>query len=200
MKKTGISLDALEPFFDKVGKLTQVQRILIFAASFVIVIGAFVYFSFLPKFTKISELEKELEQLKQQLVAAKQKASELDKYRKEFAQAEKDFEKVKNSLPEEEDIPELLETISRSGQESGLEFLLFEPKGESKKEFYAVIPVSVKVEGKYQDLEVFFDKVSRLPRIVTMARVKIQPKAQSGDVVTTCLAVTYRFIETEGKQ
>jgi len=170
MKKIGISLEALEPFFDKVGKLTQVQRILICCAAFLIVIGGFVYLSFLPKFKQIDTLEKEFEELSQQLVAAKQKASELDKYRKEFAEAEIDFEKVKKSLPEERDIPKLLATVSSSGQEAGLDFLLFEPKKEKKKEFYASIPVAIEVEGTYQNLETFFDKVSGCPESSILKR------------------------------
>ena len=200
MKNIGISLEALEPLFDKVGKLTQVQRILICCAAFLIVIGGFLYLSILPKFKKIGELEKEYTELSQQLAAAKQKASELDKYRKELAEAEKEFEKVKQSLPEERDIPKLLETVSSSGQEAGLEFLLFEPKKEKPKEFYATIPVAIEVEGKYQNLETFFDKVSRLPRIVNIENIRIRPRKQSDDIRTTCYAVTYRFIETKEQE
>ncbi|MBC8392981.1 MAG: type 4a pilus biogenesis protein PilO [Deltaproteobacteria bacterium] len=200
MKKIGISLEALEPFFDKVGKLTQVQRILICCAAFLIVIGGFVYLSFLPKFKQIDTLEKEFEELSQQLVAAKQKASELDKYRKEFAEAEIDFEKVKKSLPEERDIPKLLATVSSSGQEAGMDFLLFEPKKEQKKEFYASIPVAIEVEGTYQNLETFFDKVSRLPRIVNIEKIRIKPRKGSDEIRTTCRAITYRFIETKAQE
>ena len=200
MKKIDISLEALEPFFDKVGKLTQVQRILICCAAFLIVIGGFGYLSFLPKFEKIGELEKEYKELSQQLVAAKQKASELDKYRKELAEAEKDFEKVKKFLPEERDIPKLLATVSSSGQEAGLDFLLFEPKKEKKKEFYASIPVAIEVQGTYQNLETFFDKVSRLPRIVNIEKIKIKPRKGSDEIRTTCRAVTYRFIETKEQE
>lgn len=200
MKKIGISLEALEPFFDKVGKLTQVQRILICCTAFLIVIGGFVYLSFLPKFKIIGELEKEYKELSQQLVAAKQKASELDKYRKEFAEAEIDFEKVKKSLPEERDIPKLLATVSSSGQEAGMDFLLFEPKKEQKKEFYASIPVAIEVEGTYQNLETFFDKVSMLPRIVNIENITIKPRKESDEIRTTCNAVTYRFIETKEQE
>ena len=143
-------------------------------------------------------MKSELEQLEQQLVAAKAKASQLDKYRKEFAAKEDQFKIVKKSLPEEKDIPQLLESVSLSGQESGLEFLLFEPKPENKKEFYSAIPVDIRIAGPYQNVEDFFDRVSRLSRIVNVTNIRMKPK-KDGNLDTQCTAVTYRFIETKGK-
>ena len=199
MKKPNISLEALEPFFDKIGKLSQVQRILIFCITLLILIGSFVYFAYLPKFKKISQLETEYKQVKQQLVLAKQKASQLERYRKEYAQAEAKFKIVRKSLPEKKEIPDLLASVSRSGQEAGLEFLLFQPQAEVMKEFYSEIPVDIQVEGGYQEFETFFDYVSRLPRIVNIHNVKITPK-KGGELITACRAVTYRFVEPKGQK
>jgi type IV pilus assembly protein PilO len=196
MKKPTISLEALEPFFDKIGKLSQVQRILIFCATFLILIGSFVYFAYLPKFKKINELQTEYKQVKQQLVLAKQKASQLERYRKEYAQAENKFKIVRKSLPEKKEIPDLLASVSRSGQEAGLDFLLFQPQAEVMKEFYSVIPVNIQVEGTYQEFETFFDNVSKLPRIVNIDNIKITPK-KDGALITSCRAVTYRFVEPQ---
>ena len=136
MKKPAISLEALEPFFEKIEKLTQVQRILIYVGTFLVIIGAFVYLMIMPKFQKIDELSGQLDTLEQKVVAARTKANKLDQYRKDLAAAKDTFKVVKKSLPEEKDIPKLLESVSLSGQEAGLEFLLFEPKGENRKEFY----------------------------------------------------------------
>ena len=199
MKKPTISLEALEPFFDKIGKLSQVQRIIIFCATLLILIGAFVYFAYLPKFKKVSELQTEYKQVKQQLVLAKQKASQLEKYRKEYAKAENKFKIVRKSLPEKKEIPDLLASVSRSGQEAGLDFLLFQPQAEVMKEFYSVIPVNIQVEGTYQEFETFFDSVSRLPRIVNINNIKIAPK-KDGGLITSCKAVTYRFVEPQGQK
>lgn len=200
MKKPGISLDALEPFFEKIGKLSQIQRILICIVTFVILIGAFVYFSFLPKLQQKKELTTELEQLDQQLLAAKRQAAKLEKYRNELAKADEQFKVVMQSLPNDKEIPALLASISRSGQESGLEFILFEPKGENRKEFYSEIPISIKVEGSYHNVELFFDKISRLSRIVNIEKIKMRPEKKSDKLTTSCTALTYRFVESADKE
>lgn len=199
MKKPAISLEALEPLFEKVEKLTQVQRILIYVGTFVLISGAFVYLLILPKFQMIDELSTQLENLEQQVVAARTKASQLEKFRQDFAAKKDEFAVVKKSLPEQKDIPKLLESVSLSGQEAGLEFLLFEPKGEGKKEFYAQLPISVRVKGPFYSVVDFFNRVSRLSRIVHIRNVKIKPDKRSSDLTTECRAITFRFIETKGK-
>ncbi len=199
MEKANISLDSLAPFFEKVEKLSQVQRILICAGAFLILIGAFVYLSFLPKFEKISELTKEYEELEQKLVTAKRNASQLEAFRKKMKEAEIRFRIAKKALPEKEDIPSLLTGISKAGQDAGLEFLLFQPGSEIKKDFYAEIPVSISVTGKYHNVAIFFDKVARLSRIVNIKNINMTP-LKEGELSTTCTAVTYMFIEASDKK
>jgi type IV pilus assembly protein PilO len=108
------------------------------------------------------------------------------------------------ALPEKEEIPSLLAGISEAGKDAGLEFLLFQPKGESPKEFYAEIPVDINVSGSYHQVAVFFDKVANLPRIVNIRNIKMSPKNQKGsgtnDLTTVCQAVTYKFIESAPKK
>ncbi|MCP4568562.1 MAG: type 4a pilus biogenesis protein PilO, partial [FCB group bacterium] len=80
--------------------------------------------------------------------------------------------------------------------ESNLEFLLFSPKRERPRNFYVEIPVSVEVRGEYHDVARFFDKVGRMERIVNMLEVSMKPAKTLGtDLVTKCVAVTYRFRE-----
>ena len=199
MEKANISLDSLAPFFEKVEKLSQVQRILICAGAFLILTGAFVYLSFLPKFEKISKLTKEYEELEQKLVTAKRNASQLEAFRKKMKEAEIRFRIAKKALPEKEDIPSLLTGISKAGQDAGLEFLLFQPGSEIKKDFYAEIPVSISVTGKYHNVAIFFDKVARLSRIVNIKNINMTP-LKEGELSTTCTAVTYMFIEASDKK
>ena len=107
------------------------------------------------------------------------------------------------ALPEKKEIPNLLASISSSGQDSGLEFALFEPKPENNKDFYAEIPVAVKVSGSYHNVASFFDKVSRLPRIVNIDNISItaqkQTKKEGLSLSTSCTAITYRFIEKKSE-
>ncbi|MFC1857094.1 type 4a pilus biogenesis protein PilO [Thermodesulfobacteriota bacterium] len=200
MKKIGISLDALEPVFEKIGKLSQVIRIVIAVGVFVALIGGVVYLAYIPKFQRISELKQELDQAQQQLAIMQQQAAKLEEYQEKLAKAEKQFEIIKKRLPEEKDIPSLLEDISLFGHEAGLEFVLFEPKGVQKKEFYARVPVKIIVRGGYEELETFFDKISKMSRIVNIKNVAIKPGKEGEKLTTTCRADTYMFIEPAGQQ
>jgi len=144
-----------------------------------------------------------LAQVQQELAKAKKNASELNDWRNKMKQKEAQYKTVMRALPEKEEIPSLLAGISQAGRDAGLEFLLFQPKPESAKEFYAEIPVDISVSGTYHQVAVFFDKVSNLPRIVNIRDIKMVPAGQKdsgGTLTTACQAVTYKFIESAGNQ
>ena len=196
MNKINISAEALEPIFNKVGELTKVQRYLIYCGTISAIVIAFVYFFYMPKQTEISNLNKEKKKVAGELAKAKIDANQLKTYEKKMEEAKVQFEIVKNTLPEKKDIPSLLTGISQAGRDSGLEFTLFKPNNEVKKQFYAEIPVSIQLTGQYHNVAVFFDKVARLPRIVNIRDIKLTSKKGS-DLNATCQAVTYRFLETQ---
>lgn len=198
MKK--IALPSMDPFFEKVEKISKVQRILIYVGAFIILIGPFIYFSYLPKSKKISQLTKESENLSTKLVSARRQAKQLQKWRNDEKKAQANFNIAKRALPQQKEIPSLLSSISESGQSSGLEFLLFKPQNEKRKQFYAEIPVSIKVTGRYHDVASFFDKVSKLPRLVNVDNIQFSAPQKGGILNTTCTAVTYRFVETQPKK
>lgn len=200
MKKWNTSIEAMAPVFEKIEMLTKVQRILICGASFLILIGSFVYFSYLPKIKSVQALEKRQTALSRQLATARNKAKQLPAYREKKKKAEADFMIAKRVLPEKKEIPSLLTSISQSGQDAGLEFLMFQPKGENRKNFYSEIPVSIKVSGGYHNVAVFFDNVARLYRIVNMRDIQMKAGSKGSVLTTTCTAVTYRFVEPAKKQ
>ncbi len=182
-------------FFAKIEELSKVQRILIFSGVFIAIIAIFVFLLYKPKLAQISNLKNQLKKLEQKLVVAKKNAADLKKFQKKMQEAEVQFKTAMRALPEKEEIPSLLTSISRSGQDVGLEFLLFEPKSEVRKEFYAEIPVAMQVKGGYHDLAIFFDKVARLSRIVNIKNIEMGRDKDSTDLNTSCTAVTYKFVE-----
>jgi type IV pilus assembly protein PilO len=111
-------------FFAKIENLSKIQRILIFASIFVLIIAIFIFVLYKPKLADIKKLNKELGALEKKLVVAKKNAADLEKFQKMMAAAEVEFKKAMKALPEKEEIPSLLTSISRSGQDVGLEFLL----------------------------------------------------------------------------
>jgi type IV pilus assembly protein PilO len=184
-----------DSFFAKIEQLSKVQRILIFSGVFIAIIAIFVFLLYKPKLAQISKLKNQLKTLEQKLVVAKKNAADLKEFQKKMQEAELQFKTAMRQLPEKEEIPSLLTSISRSGQDVGLEFLLFEPKPEVRKEFYAEIPVAMQVKGGYHDLAIFFDKVARLSRIVNIRNIKMGREKDSMDLNTSCTAVTYKFVE-----
>jgi len=203
MDKKGIA-KSIEPFLEKIESLSQVQRIIISVGSFVVIAGIFIYFLYLPKFEKINSLKKQLSDLEQKLSTAKRNAADLKKFQAKMKEAEAQFNMAMKKLPETKEIPSLLTAISDSGQQVGLEFLLFEPKKEKKKEFYAEIPVAMSLRGDYHNLAIFFDQVARLNRIVNitniqMTRAKGKGKA-AGELLAKCTAVTYKFLDEPPKK
>jgi len=211
MDQNGLS-KSIEPFLEKIENLSRVQRILISSVLFIVVVGTFFYFFYWPKFEKIASLKTELTKLEKKLATAKRNAASLKKFQAQMQEAEAQFNMAMKKLPEKEEIPSLLTAISDSGQAVGLDFLLFEPKAETKKEFYAEIPVAMSVQGDYHNLASFFDRVARLNRIVNieniqMSRGKGKTKKSSSfgssgsSVLTaTCTAVTYKFIDEPPKK
>ena len=198
MKKTSISLKSLDPLFEKLEKLTKVQRILIFTASFLILVGGFGWFGIWPNYQKINELTTEHENLENELRLATIKAAKLGKLRKDLAAAEAKFKIAGRALPENEEIPSLLAAISNSGKNAGLDFDLFQPKPEVPQDFYANIPVALTVQGSYHQIGTFFDKVSNLSRIVNIQEIKMKPSGKKdGSLKASCTAVTYKFLVVE---
>lgn len=190
-----VSTEKSNPIFDKLEQLSKIQRMAIWAGLLILLIGAFVYFSYLPKFKQIDKLSVKLTKIEKELEIAKTNARELNAFRKKMQDAEEQFKIVMRALPEKEEIPTLLTGISRAGKDSGLNFLLFQPKPEVKKDFYAEIPVAMTVTGDYHGVATFFESVAGLNRIVNIRDITMTPGKNGDSLTTTCTAVTYKFIE-----
>jgi len=195
MKKINFSFEFLNPLFVVIEKLSKIQRILICSATFILLVGAFTWFSFLPKLEEISKLESEIKNLETRLTTAQRNAAQLESWRKKRKDAEGQLFMVSKALPENKEIPTLLTNISRSGQDAGLDFLLFQPRAEIPRGFYAEIPVSIKVSGNYHAVALFFDKIAKLSRIVNIKDIKMESTRQGESLESSCTAVTYKFIE-----
>ena len=200
MSQVNLSFKFLDPVFQRIQKLTKIQRVLICCGAFVLLVGLFVWLSYLPRFSKIDELKDELQTTTTRLAKAQRNAMQLSSYRDKIKKAEADFNVAKQALPEKQEIPSLLTSISRSGQDSGLDFLLFQPRPESPREFYAEIPLSLRVAGDYHSVALFFDKVSKLSRIVNIKDIKMTAGKGSETLETVCTAVTYKFVETPAEE
>ncbi len=200
MGKIKLSLDFIAPVFEKIEKLTKVQRFLISFGVLFIIIGSFVYFYYLPKFKKIGVIKKELKQVEKNLNKAKLNAKQINRYRLMMKESRVKFNTVIKALPDKQEIPSLLANISKSGQDVGLKFLLFQPKPEIEKGNFAEIPVSIKVVGNYHSVALFFDRVANFTRYVNIKNISMAPQKVGNELLTKCTAVTYKFIEEPSKK
>jgi type IV pilus assembly protein PilO len=197
---------------DSILKLPTPKKVLILVAILVAIAGLYLYALIIPLQDELKVAKAELRKLEQELNNSKAITRELPKFREQVAKLNEELKNALTQLPNEKEIPEILKTISSLGKESGLEFTLFRPKPEEPQQFYAKVPIELVALGNYHNVGIFFDKVSKLPRIINvidfnMARAK-DTKGIKGGVdrelllKTSCMINTYRFIEkkSEGKK
>ena len=189
----------LSTYFDKISKLSMIQRILIFTGTIVLIVGLYIWLVYIPKTGEIKTIKSELDRLERNIRIAKVRANNLKRLEADLAKAQGDLKVAIKLLPTTSEIPSLLKNITKLGNDSNLEFLLFSPEKQVSKEFYVEIPVSIEVLGSYHDVAIFFDKVGKLDRIVNVVNVNMIPiKELSTTLKTSCKATTYRF--KEGKK
>jgi len=195
----------LDAYFDKISKLKMIHRVLIFAGTVFLLIGLFAVLIYIPRTDEIATIKSNVASLEENIASASKKAKKRERLEAELANAEDDLRLALRLLPTTSEIPNLLKSITKLGNDSNLEFLLFSPEKEvPKEELYVEIPVSIQVRGGYHDVATFFDKIGKLDRIVNVVNLSIIPiKPNSTTLKTTCKAITYRFKErkkAEGAQ
>lgn len=172
--------------------------------AFCALVGLAYYFlGFQPRVDTLRSLESQHDQLGQKLRENQAIAANLPRVRKEVELLDLKLAQALEKLPNKDEIPVLLQTISDLGRDAGLEFLLFKPGGATPKDFYAEVPLDLQIKGRYHDLGVFFNNVGRLPRIVTIRDLDLgRPKFGPGGVELTvnCKAVTFKFLDQSQQQ
>jgi len=127
------------------------------------------------------------------------KAANLDAYRAQLAEMEESFGAMLRQLPNRTEVADLLVDVSQTGLAAGLEFELFQPQPEVPKDFYAELPIKIRVVGTYHEFGEFVSGLAALPRIVTIHDVQIQPaKSKSGELSMEATARTYRYLDEAG--
>ncbi len=165
-----------------------------------LVMGLWFYFDTQDQLASLEEVQSKEEALKKTLAFKQKKAANLEEYKQQLAEMEKTFGDMLRQLPNKAEVPALLVDVSQTGLASGLEFELFQPQGEVKKDFYAELPIKVRVLGTYEQLGTFVSGLASLPRIVTVHNVAIDPIDGGDKLVMNAVIKTYRYLEEgEGK-
>jgi type IV pilus assembly protein PilO len=129
------------------------------------------------------------------------KAANLQAYKDQLAEMEKSFGAMLRQLPNKTEVPNLLVDVSQTGLGAGLDEKLFQPQGEARKDFYAELPISIRLTGDYHQMGNFASGVAALPRIVTLHDIEITPAGgkdlSAGDLVLNVTAKTYRYLDED---
>lgn len=176
--------------------------ILLFCA---VVIGAWIYFDTQDQRVALDAVKQKELELKSSFENKQKKVVNLEEYTQQLVEMEKAFGEMLRQLPDKTQVPELLIDVSQTGLASGLEFELFKPQAEIKKDFYAELPIDIRVVGDYAKFGVFVSGLAALPRIVTIHNVRIKELApapgQTGKkkegmgLVMETQVKTYRYLE-----
>lgn len=176
------------PNFIKVVALVLLAIIMLVAGYYLII---------QDKQTELAASEQKESNLKQEFEKKHAKAVNLEAYKAQLEEMRVVFSSMLQQLPRKSEVADLLIDISRTGLVNGLEFELFKPEGERPVDFYAELPITMKVTGTYHQLGKFVSGIAALPRIVTMHNLAIVPEGQTGKMKMDITAKTYRYFDEE---
>ncbi len=169
-------------------------KIAIFAFLWLLIILLSYFLIVSPQFDTIEKKSFQLAKLKKQTEAIVKVTKQLKHFKKELKQLEYDFQVALKKLPDSKEIPGLLLTISEFGNKDNLEFLMFKPGKVTKKEFYGIIPIAIKLNGKYKDIGKFFYEIAMMPRIVQIPKFVLKPD-KDGTLFMSGKLETYIFLK-----
>lgn len=171
-------------------------RVVMVAMIFATVLGLGYWFDIKDQGIHLETVERKEIELRQTFEVKAKKAANLVAYEQQLEEIKESFGAMLRQLPNKTEVAELLVDISQTGLASGLEFELFKPQNEIPKEFYAELPISIKVKGDYHEFGNFVSGVAALPRIVTVHDVNIA-QDKNGELAMDILAKTYRYLDEE---
>lgn len=172
--------------------------------------GAWYYFDTKDQLVRLDNTKKEEPGLRTIFEEKQEKAANLDAYRQQLAEMELSFSSMLRQLPNRTEVAALLVDVSQTGLAAGLEFELFQPSDELEKDFYAELPINIRVTGGYHQFGHFISGLAALPRIVTIHDVTIEnetsgrtnkniPTGEGALLNLDATVKTYKYLDEESE-
>lgn len=179
---------------------TPVKLVLVLFACVLMAVGGY-YLDTEGQLQRLDSVVNKEKQLRQDFEDKQAKAANLKQYSVQMEEMKQSFGAMLRQLPNKTEVAELLVDVSQTGLASGLEFELFKPLAEVPREFYAELPIQIKVRGRYHEFGNFISGLATLPRIVTIHDIIIseQGKGNAG-LLLEATAKTYRYLDEEEAQ
>jgi type IV pilus assembly protein PilO len=159
-----------------------------------IVFGSY-WFDWRNQLAELERARQKEQELRTVFLDKQKQAVNLEAYRQQLATIEEEFGEMLKQLPNKSEMEALLTDINQAGLGRGLQFQLFKPaQAESKSEFYAELPITIKLTGTYHDMGAFASDISQLPRIVTLNDISLAANKE-GELTMDAVARTYRYLD-----
>ena len=181
-----------------VGTWPVLPRIAAVAAIVVVVLGLGWYLYWSDQLDELKKGENEEVQLKRQYKDKLQQAINLEPLKKQKELAAQYVARLEKQLPSKAEMDALLSDINQAGIGRGLQFELFRPGQVSVKDYYAELPISIRLVGNYHDIGAFTSDIASLPRIVTLNNLSIaMPPNATAPLTLEAIAKTFRYLDPE---
>ncbi len=185
--------------FKNAGSLPMPVKLVLLGFLSIILIGLGYWFLWSPGIDELDQARAKEQELRQTFLTKKAQAIKVDAYKQQMVDIEKTFGALLKQLPDKSQMDGLLTDINQAGLGRGLEFDLFKPGQETVADFYAEMPIQIKIKGNYHDVGAFATDISKLSRIVTLNDLNIAPlnKDTKDSVLTMeATAKTYRYLDS----
>jgi type IV pilus assembly protein PilO len=181
----------------KIGSWPILPKLGVLLLLLLLIVGASYWFDWQYQIEQLTAEQQKEVQLKATFIDKKKVAINLPAYRKQLDDIEKQFGALLKQLPGKSEMESLLTDINQAGLGRGLQFELFRPAGgEQVRDFYAELPITIRVTGSYHDMGAFASDIGKLSRIVTLNDIAINPApAKGGGLVMDATARTYRYLD-----
>lgn len=162
----------------------------------ILILAAGYWFIIKDQLAELEKSERAEVALREEFRNKKALAVNLEAYKQQMDEMQERFGVMLRQLPNRTEVPELLIDITQTGLGRGLQFDLFQPRNKRVADFYAELPVNIKVRGTYHQLGEFVSDVAALPRIVTIDDLVLSP--EGGEVLSmSAVAKTYHYLDEE---
>ena len=178
------------------GNWPLLPKVVVLVAIFLAIVVAGLFLDWKDQWEALGKAEQVEVGLKTQYTEKKKRAINFDLYVQQLNEVEQSFGALVKQLPNRSEIDALLTDVNQAGLGRGLQFELFKPAAQERMaDFYAELPINIKITGNYHDMGAFASDIAQLPRIVTLNDVAIT--SDKGNLSMEAVAKTFRYLDDE---
>jgi len=181
-------------------KLPWYGQLILFAVLGIAGVGVFYYFYAAPRQLEMAEREKKLATLHADINKGMTTATKLAEFRVQVAELQAQLDRLKERLPDQKDVADLLRGVQTLATQSSLTIRGFKPSPTATKQLHAEWPIALQLDGTYHNLGMFFDRISKFSRIINAGNISIRAKDKPGPnstVTAECTATTFVLLEAK---